>query len=147
MTDRITLFCKKTELKNINTDSICRFIAEEQSFESPTFKQESNRLVLDYFLNGEEQRRISIDFIHDKDLINEVVKETMKRSLNETILGFLSECNQMIDIEVAFTELKDEAWEMLTNLESFLANELDAIIYAPNDGFYDSNVKLILESN
>src|SRR6266851_487495 len=57
------------------------------------------------------------------------------------IRDHLRDVVQTIAIEFAPEGLPEDVWRMLDAIESYIASELDGMIYVPGEGFYDKGLK------
>jgi hypothetical protein len=92
-----------------------------------------------------EFERNAADAVHRQEIeellfILEVSKDTkIKRRIQE----HLKDTKQIYAIEINPDGLTDDCWEMLDNVESFIAREVGGIIYTSDEGFYDENLQRI----
>ena len=73
----------------------------------------------------------------------EIVDLARSRKVPKAIPQQLVSVRQIIAFELDQPRLTEDAWVFCDCLEAVIAKKLDAIIYAPDDGFYDKNLKLI----
>jgi len=59
----------------------------------------------------------------------------VKQHLESTVLTF--------SIDIKQESLTEDCWDMLASLESYLCKKCNGLIYAPDDGFYNSKLKRI----
>jgi hypothetical protein len=149
----IRIWCRSP--RPITRMEISDFILEGEYFDEPQFTPSTNSpdaraeswesLVLQYepgekpvsftrnagnTLPREELEQLRFLLEHSK--ISKPQQEVSQR---------LKELAQIISIEVN-PDLPDDVWEMLNGVEAFVARKLDGIIYDPDTGFYDKNLKL-----
>jgi hypothetical protein len=48
---------------------------------------------------------------------------------------------QIFSLEVSRETVSEDCWEMLDAVQAFLAEKCDGIVYAPEDGFFDKNLR------
>jgi hypothetical protein len=72
-------------------------------------------------------------------------QELAAARVSPDLLARLDGTRQIFTIEVVKPSLTDEAWDMLDALEGWLAAALEGMLYAPHDGLYDSDLRLLLK--
>jgi hypothetical protein len=72
------------------------------------------------------------------------VEMSGKTSKEQSLIRHLEACQQLIKVEIDRSDLTEDAWDLINNLERYLAKEYGGVVYAPDDGFYDHNLRLIL---
>jgi len=70
-----------------------------------------------------------------------ILERSKKTKTQQEMLERLRETQQVIGIEVDREALTDDGWEMLDAVESFLATRCDGIVYVPDEGFFDANLR------
>ena len=160
----LRVFCQDSKL--LKTDKIIDFINQGYFFEQlPDFK------IKNTIANAEEinwetitvlydrtKRPVRIERIIDAELIQQEVLEIINHLKGSnfnpqpdliyklaTSIYKLATSKQVIVLEVDPVGLTDAGWEMLDCLESYLAKNLSGLIYAPDQGFFDSNLKLFYD--
>lgn len=73
----------------------------------------------------------------------EILDRARSRKVPKAILQHLASVTQIIAFELDQPRLTEDAWVFCDCIEADIAEKLDAIIYAPDDGFYDKDLKLI----
>jgi hypothetical protein len=157
MSHFLRVFCRSRE--PITRREIVDFIRDGQYFEKPRFEPPPEAAELEeedwtplkvYY---EENRRPLIFARSAEDqLFRDEIEETIDdldeaepANMRQEIIQKLKMSRQTIAIEVFPADASDDCWEMLDNLEGYLARKCDGIIYAPGEGFYDQRLQLILK--
>jgi hypothetical protein len=78
-----------------------------------------------------------------KEETSEILDLWRSRKAPNAILKHLASVTQIIAFELDQPRMTDEAWSFCDCIEAHIAKKLDAIIYAPDDGFYDQDLQLI----
>jgi hypothetical protein len=138
----------------IGCDDIEQFITDGAYFDSdphfvrtpPGADADWHRLEVSY---EADRRPIVMENTPAGDLLSEELDEIREVATGlapaaaRTITQHLDAVRRIIAIEIDRARLTDDAWEMVDALESFLARHLDGILYAPDDGFYDADLRPI----
>jgi hypothetical protein len=153
MTYFLRVFCRSS--RAITRREIARFIVEGYFFdEKPSFEPspeseaglDENWRRFDIHYHPEKRPVILFKDVAEKMLqgeIKEILEELAPPPVPEVVVKALHASQQVIAIEIDQLHLTDDAWEMVDILEAFLARELDGIIYAPDDGFFDKKLRRI----
>lgn len=75
--------------------------------------------------------------------LHEIADEWCALGVPRLLVERLQVNRQVIAIELSAGDLPDDAWMMIDALQAFLAQTLDGIIYAPDDGIYDEKLQRI----
>jgi hypothetical protein len=149
----IRIFCNSDYCIQLN--ELYDFIDEGSFFDTPPVlypsrKEVDEKTVLELLAIHycADKRPIKIGRTVATDELSAMeIKEILSLFDNRDLPDFLSQhinnTRQTVIIEVDQFGLSGETWFMLDCLESFLANRLDGVIYVSDDGFYDTNLKLI----
>lgn len=84
-----------------------------------------------------------IVFLHDLDraTITELVDEAIsERRMPEEVAARLRTTQQVIGLDLAPDTLDDDAWELLDQIQAYVATRLDGILVT-GDGVYDNNLQ------
>lgn len=93
-----------------------------------------------------------VQLLHDTDktFIQQVIGETIqeripiaRKPLQQHIADHLNQTRQIFVFDFDPTSITQECWEMLAALEAYLSRKTDAIVFAAEDGIYDTDLKLI----
>jgi hypothetical protein len=76
-----------------------------------------------------------------KDELKEIKNAT--RKMQSEIENHLDRTSTIFAIEVNRLNVTEEAWKMLDGLDSFIASRCGGIIYIPEEGFYNAELKLV----
>ena len=93
-----------------------------------------------------QKRPIIITAAIGEEVTNEVAElnELARRSgISKQLRQRIGDTRQVIAIEVDRERLTKDAWTFCDCFESAIASKLDAVIFAPDDGIYDANLRLI----
>lgn len=71
-----------------------------------------------------------------------VVEKTTPSRYRAWVIDVLERSCELVTISVDAEGASRVAWEMLDNLECFIARRCDGMIYAPREGFYDADLVL-----
>ena len=66
-------------------------------------------------------------------------------SRHPEITAHLSGVVQIFAIEVKPEGLPEDTWRMLDGVESYIASELDGLVYIPDEGIYDKELRHVLK--
>lgn len=152
----LRVFCQSVE--PMTASQIIEFIRDGCYFETPPefelFPPEAaaaeklwKSLVIHY-QQGKRPVRLELN-VGDPLLqaeIEEVIEitELSERSPAQfSLQQWLVASQQVMAIACDLEGLSDAAWEMIDCLEAFVAQGWNGIIYAPDDGFYNSQLQLI----
>jgi len=102
------------------------------------YYQDDKKPVTFYRNAQDESLRYEIEEAVDE------VEVSGKASQEQSLIRHLEACQQLITVEIDRSDLIEDAWDSINNLERHLAKEYGGVIYAPDDGFYDNNLRLIL---
>ena len=80
----------------------------------------------------------------ETSVISEELSEKYE-DIPKEILEKVRNTVQIFAFELDRTSVPDECWEMLDCTMGLLAGKLDGIVYAPEDGIFDSNLKRIFD--
>jgi hypothetical protein len=72
-----------------------------------------------------------------------ILKRSRQSAGQKAVLEHLQNTTQVISIELDRDKLPKDAWEMLDNLESYLAKRLTGLVYAPDGGFFDEGLRRV----
>ena len=150
------VFCQSVE--PITASQIIEFIRDGCYFETaPEFElfppeaataEIPWKALVVHYQQGKRPVRLELNV--DDPLLQAEIEETMEnlerweRSLAQLRLKqWLAASQQVMAIACDVEGLSDAAWEMIDCLEAFVAQGWNGIIYAPDDGFYDSQLQLI----
>jgi hypothetical protein len=89
-----------------------------------------------------EHDRVAAAPAGELDELREVL-QAMAPGISTELRRHLDATNRIVALDVDQAGLTEDAWFMLDCLESFIAKRCDGIVYAPDEGFYDSALKLI----
>lgn len=100
-----------------------------------------------------DQRPIIIEHTTAEDeLLGEEISEVKEElqgieaeEVRQRLTDHLDATKQIFAFDANLSSLSDDAWEMIDTLEGKLAQGLDGIVYAPDDGFFDAHLKRICE--
>lgn len=152
----LRVFCQNSQ--PLPSNEITDFIRDGWYFdESPNFEVQPSAeaqdethwksITVHYQTN---KRPIRIELNLNEKLLQQEIDEAIdiisqSRQVNQqqNLMQKLATSKQIIAIEIDYSGLTDAAWEMLDCLESYLAQKLSGIVYAPDDGFYDENLQPI----
>jgi hypothetical protein len=155
MVYRIQIFCASPQIFDFS--EIVNFLDEGCYFD--------DLKILSHSEMGEnvEDKPKNLEIIYEENLppivvstimsANKVEKEkeelifildiSKKTSTQQNIRKKLDSTSQVFILEFSKELISDDCWEMLDSIESFLASRYDGIIYDPNDGFFDKNLRHI----
>lgn len=77
--------------------------------------------------------------------IKEELESIASPEHRQRIAEHLDATRQTFAIDHDPSTLSDDAWEMLDTIEGRLAQGLDGLIYAPDDGFFDAKLQRICD--
>jgi hypothetical protein len=155
MAYRIQIFCESSEL--VSFSEIGEFIDEGSYFDdlkiSSNFETSKNEqdqpknleiiyennsppIILTAVTNSNDIEKEKEELVFVLDISKKSpMQQNIRKKLDNTSHVFVLEFNKSI--------VSDDCWEMLDSIEGFLANRCDGIIYTPDDGFFDKNLKHI----
>ena len=150
----LRVFCSSAS--SVSRRDFVEFITEGVYFDSPRFEPPANSPTLDdvmwkqFAVWYEPEKRPLLFYRHgDDEVLREEAREAadaMKEpstASKKVVVGKLATCKQLFVIEVNPGGITEECWAMVDCLEAFLARRPDGIIYAPDEGFYNADLKLI----
>ena len=156
MSDFIRIICNSTE--SIFSAEVANFILEGVYFDdTPRFDppQESGsasavnwQTLAVYYQEGRRPllfHKSTNDQLMLKE-VKEIIEEELADKQGEAAASLrrrLLISYQTIAIEINPTTTTEEAWEMLDNIEAYLAGKYDGIIYVPDDGFFNASLQKI----
>lgn len=82
-------------------------------------------------------------FQREIDEFLEVLERVTDEDAKTQLRMHLTQSKQIIAIEIAPQNLSQDAWHMLDSLEAYFARQLQGIVYAPDDGFFDDSLTAI----
>jgi hypothetical protein len=107
--------------------------------------------ALKVFYDGVKRPIVIYRNTDDEALQNEVseavsaLQESAGEGAHPDLVQQLQATKQVIAIEVNKARLSDAAWSMIDSVEGFTAERFEGIIYAPDDGFFDANLKRLCQ--
>lgn len=148
----ITIFCRAAT--PLTTAEVIQFVTEgvyfvpASTFEYPRDNEHLTWLTIHYQPRKRPvqiQRDVDPIFVHQQ--IEEVITFDLPPANAEVnnIVAHLHATQQTIGIELDPVGILEDAWLMLDGLKAFLAGNLDGIIYAPDDGFFDAQLQRLLD--
>jgi hypothetical protein len=154
----LRIFCRSST--PITRKEVAEFIKEgvyfdtQPRFEPPPNAPEAQDASWDSMkVHYQEGKRPVVFF---RDASNEMLEEEIEERVEafkdgnvsnrqKKIIERLEGSNQVIAIELSPEQLSDDCWEMLDNLQVYLAGKYDGIIYAPGEGYYDADLQPLYE--
>jgi hypothetical protein len=95
-----------------------------------------------------ERRPIRLEHNFNDAIVAEELKElvfvlekSQDTSARDEVLRVLDSVRQVVSLEINRETVSDDGWEMLDALEAFVAERIDGIVYAPDGGFFDKNLR------
>jgi hypothetical protein len=117
-------------------------------FGSPEMEQQEwKRLVIQY---NPSKRPVLIHYNYMDETLAEEKEQAIKKirssehcqNKNE-LIQYIRNSVQVFAIEVDQKGATKDCWEMLDGIQSVIAQSLDGIVYAPDDGFFDKQLNRI----
>ena len=100
---------------------------------------QDNKKPVTFYRNAQDEslRNQIEDAVDDVEMFGKASKE-------QSLIRHLEASQQVITVEIDRSDLTEDAWDLINNLERYLAKEYGGVIYAPDDGLYDHDLRLIL---
>jgi hypothetical protein len=80
-------------------------------------------------------------FRDEVEKLRALVKACVASDLKRDVLMCLQETRQLFLLHINHPEVPADGWGILDKTESYLAGELNGVIYAPGEGFFDSHLR------
>lgn len=150
----IHIFCQAD--KPLRSREIAHFIEEGAYFESPprlTVAPSSSQagdtpwteLKIEYqarkrpvLLHREDNAK---EFAEDKQEAIEELQHAALAKKHAALISRLEDTRQLIVFEIDSKGATEDCWEMVDNLEGWIAREWKGLIYVAGEGFYDADLK------
>ncbi|MDC0709492.1 hypothetical protein POL68_13560 [Stigmatella sp. ncwal1] len=81
------------------------------------------------------------EFKDDQDEAIEALQSAGLAKKHEALISRLKDAQQLIVFELDSEKVTEECWEMVDNMEAWIAQELKGLIYVTGEGFYDAELK------
>ncbi len=144
MSDYIHVLCRSR--RPIALSEITDFILEGVYFDTPQFEAMPGDVKSDWqtlTVVYEAGKRPIVLHKSVGDALMHAEIAAMSANLPEGLRRRIAATFQVIAIEINSPMLTEEAWEMLDNLEVYLAREYDGVIFVEGEGFYDAALQKI----
>lgn len=149
----IRIVCRSD--KNLEWATIQDFILEGIYFDSaPSFSNNTSRNCLTVTYEAgmqpiliEIQRKNTSVVDEELEELKTLVESIEGLNIRERLEHHLSETCQIVWVEFNQDQITDEIWALLDSLEAWIAKELNGIVFAPNDGFFDEHLRVIYRFN
>jgi hypothetical protein len=153
MSDFIRIFCQsntpvtRRQIATFIIDGV--FFDDDPRFEPPLASVEldnPNWEWLDMYYQAEKrpiQFYLNVADSLAREEIEEVQEALVKAGAPQDLIERIASSQQTIAIEIIMETLPEDAWDMLASIEAYLAQTLQGIIYASDDGLYDAELQLL----
>jgi hypothetical protein len=81
------------------------------------------------------------EFTEDKQEAIEALQHAELAKKHAALISRLEDTRQLIVLEIDSKGVTEDCWEMIDNLEGWIAQELKGLIYVAGEGFYDADLK------
>jgi hypothetical protein len=108
--------------------------AGTENWDSLALSYEAGRQPIIFTLDGGNTKE-------DLEQLLFLLEHSRKSKPQQEVLQRIREAAKIVSIKADPEQLTDDAWEMLNGVEALVARKLDGIIYDPDTGFHDKNVK------